>query len=73
MVSCGDMKVGEVYVCKDCGLELEVKKSCGCPDDAACETGHDKGVCCDFECCGKPMVRKQSHTDHNDIINNSPT
>lgn len=52
------MKVGEVYVCKDCGLELEVKKSCGCPDDAACETGHDKGVCCDFECCGKPMVRK---------------
>lgn len=42
MVSCGEMKVGEVYVCKDCGLELEVKKSCGCPDDACRRENQEK-------------------------------
>lgn len=58
MVSCGEMKKGEVYACESCGLELEVKNACGCPEEEACTTGHDHGVCCDFECCGKPMVRK---------------
>jgi predicted SprT family Zn-dependent metalloprotease len=26
MAHCHDMKVGEVYVCQDCGLELEMVK-----------------------------------------------
>lgn len=56
MTSCGDMKVGEVYVCKDCGLEIEVKKSCNCPTEV-CEPMKD-GACCDFECCGSPMEKK---------------
>lgn len=57
MVSCDQMKVGEVYVCEDCGLELEVKKSCNCVDEH-CHPMAD-GVCCDFVCCGKPMTLKK--------------
>ena len=60
MVRCGDMKKGEVYTCDVCGLELEVKKECKCPDLDKCHTHHTNhgDVCCEFECCGKPMHRK---------------
>lgn len=36
------VKEGDKLVCSECGVELEVKKSCGCAD-------------CSIECCGKPM------------------
>ena len=54
------MKKGEVYTCDVCGLELEVKKECKCPDLDKCHTHHTNhgDVCCEFECCGKPMHRK---------------
>ena len=57
MVSCADMKKGEVYACEVCGLELEVKAECNCPDIDDCNPaeGH---ACCEFECCGKPMAKK---------------
>ena len=29
MTSCVEMKVGQVYVCPDCGVELQVVKACG--------------------------------------------
>ncbi|MDD7510899.1 MAG: hypothetical protein PUK21_00720 [Peptostreptococcaceae bacterium] len=58
MVSCGEMKVGEVYVCNACGLELEVKKGCGCPDDDHCHPVKED-VCCEFACCGQPMELKK--------------
>ena len=57
MVSCGDMKKGEVYTCDVCGLELEVKKECNCPDVDDCHLHHGD-TCCEFECCGKPMHKK---------------
>ncbi|NLN97078.1 MAG: hypothetical protein GX127_01565 [Eubacteriaceae bacterium] len=57
MVACNDMKKGEVYACETCGLELEVLKECDCPDDH-CEPKTASGECCEFDCCGKPMVRK---------------
>ena len=44
-----EIKVGDVYHCTDddgCGIEVEVKKVCGCVDE------------CDLICCGKPMVKK---------------
>lgn len=57
MISCSEMKVGEVYTCTECGIELEVKKSCNCNEEH-CEPMHDHGTCCEFECCGKPMELK---------------
>lgn len=56
MASCNEMKVGDIYFCEICGLELEVKKGCNCPDVEACSTENDD--CCDFECCGQPMKKK---------------
>lgn len=56
MPSCHDMKLGEVYVCEECGLELKVVKECDeCGEDAdSCEcTEH-----CSFECCGEEMKLK---------------
>ena len=51
------MKLGQIYVCEDCGLELKVvaeckecgatAESCGCDDH------------CDFACCGNPMKLKE--------------
>jgi len=57
MAACNDMKKGEVYVCETCGLELEVLEECNCPDDH-CDPKTSEGQCCEFDCCGKPMVRK---------------
>ncbi len=42
------VKKGDVLVCSECGVELEVKKNCGCSD-------------CEVICCGTPMeVRENS-------------
>jgi hypothetical protein len=50
------MKLGQVYVCEECGLELEVVKECE-------ECGEDAAECtcvehCSFACCGKEMKLK---------------
>lgn len=56
MPNCHEMKLGQVYVCEDCGLELEVVKECvECGTDAAecaCEEP------CVFSCCGEDMKLK---------------
>jgi len=59
--NCHEMKMGQVYVCDDCGLELQVTKECrdagtpaedcGCHDDAGAEP-------CVFSCCGKSLRLK---------------
>jgi hypothetical protein len=50
------MKLGQVYVCEGCGLELQVVqecKECGeSVEDCACEEH------CTFECCGEPFKLK---------------
>lgn len=45
--SCGTAKAGEIYACKSCGFEVEVKKPCNCGDD-----------CAVLECCGAPLEKK---------------
>ena len=58
MTSCHEMRVGEVYVCGDCGLELKVVKEChevGMPDEE-CSCAVHGG----FECCGEPLKLKEA-------------
>lgn len=56
MASCQEMKVGQVYACEGCGLELKVVKECkecGSPAEE-CECPEP----CTFECCGEPLKLK---------------
>jgi hypothetical protein len=57
MPACHDMKKGEIYVCEDCGLELQVVKECEecSADDASCACTEE----CNFSCCGKEMAQKK--------------
>jgi len=54
MPSCHDMKLGQVYVCKGCSLEIKVAKEC---DECGAE---EEGTCgpCAFTCCGESMKLK---------------
>ena len=49
-MKCSEMKVGDVYACSFCGLEIEVKTECNCSDDDC--------RCDGFECCGEEMSKK---------------
>lgn len=51
LVSCGELKEGEIFVCDDCGLELKVTKPCDCAEEGACT---EQG----FVCCGESMKKK---------------
>lgn len=58
MPSCHEMKMNQVYVCKECGLELKVVKECD-----ECGTEEHSAACgcaegCSFDCCGNPMTLK---------------
>ena len=61
MSGCHYMRKGEVYVCEDCGMELQVINECkdvGVPvAECACHTEENP---CSIECCGKPLVKKAS-------------
>jgi hypothetical protein len=53
------MRTGEVYVCEDCGIELQVIKDCkdaGTPVEE-CEC-HTTAGPCTFSCCGNELVKK---------------
>jgi hypothetical protein len=60
MAHCHEMRVGQVYVCEDCGLELRVVKECH-------DVGEPTDKCaCDpegFQCCGKPLKLKEQPAD----------
>jgi len=58
MASCHEMKLGDIYVCEECRLELKVVKECQeCEaEEAAC--GCVEG--CNFSCCGEEMKKKGS-------------
>ncbi|HZJ03063.1 MAG TPA: hypothetical protein VFE20_05175 [Thermoleophilia bacterium] len=49
MTACVDMKVGQVYVCPQCGVELQVIKACGESDHPSCGPEQCKRMCCDQE------------------------
>ena len=59
MSNCHEMKKGEIYMCGNCGIELQVVKECkdaGIPaEDCAC---HSDGESCTFSCCGQELVKK---------------
>lgn len=61
MPNCHEMKQGEVYVCEDCGIQLQVIKECkdvGTPaEECAC---HATAAPCTLFCCGKDLVKKKS-------------
>ena len=59
MPNCHEMKKGEIYVCKDCGLELQVIKECKDVGKPAEECGcHTTAGPCTFSCCGQDMVKR---------------
>jgi hypothetical protein len=47
VTTCSDMKVGQIYFCPDCGVELQVIKECS--DTDHCSLEQCKLVCCDQE------------------------
>jgi len=55
------MKKGEIYICEDCGLELEVVNECrdvGTPaESCGCHTESETG---DLLCCNKQLIKKES-------------
>jgi len=51
MVSCEELKKGDVFVCEECGLELTVSKACDCAEEGVCT---EEG----FSCCGQTMAKK---------------
>lgn len=53
MASCSEMKAGEVYACADCGLEIQVLKSCADSEEGVCSCSEP------LTCCGEALVRKQ--------------
>jgi hypothetical protein len=58
MPKCHDLKKNDVYICEDCGLELQVVKECRCDDstqECACYTEPNA---CVFSCCGEEMRKK---------------
>jgi hypothetical protein len=52
MANCAEMKKGDIFVCKTCGLELQVAKPCAC--------GSESGQACTvpLKCCNQDMTKK---------------
>ena len=52
MASCVEMEKGDIFVCKTCGLELKVTKTC------SCIVGKEITCTVPLQCCGKDMIKK---------------
>ena len=52
MAACSEMKAGEVYVCENCDLEIQVVHSCADSEEGACACAES------LSCCGGPLVLK---------------
>ncbi len=57
-LNCETMKVGQVYACKSCGLELKIQKTCNrCgAEGSECDCKHEE--LCTFRCCGENLKLK---------------
>jgi hypothetical protein len=53
MASCSEMKVGEVYVCEDCNLEVQVLRTCADSEEGSCACAES------LMCCGAQMTLKK--------------
>ncbi len=49
-MNCSGMKLGQIYICGNCGLELKVVKECDCEGEIC--------SCSDLECCGGGLKPK---------------
>lgn len=58
MPNCTEMKAGEIYVCPDCGLELQVIKACG-DEGLHSDTCSLEGGGCVLRCCDEELALKQ--------------
>lgn len=56
MVNCSTMKKGEIYTCRECGLEIQVISECSEQETHSRECS-GKGSC-SFSCCGEELVKK---------------
>ena len=56
MSHCHEMKLNEIYACKECGLELKVVKECR---DASLPPEQCKCDPCSISCCGEELVKKE--------------
>jgi hypothetical protein len=60
MANCHEMRKGEVYVCEQCGVELQVVAECrsaGAPaEECKCHPQHEP---CTFSCCGQDLKLKK--------------
>ncbi len=52
---CHQMKLGEVYACKECGLELKVVKECR---DVGLPPEQCRCAPCTLVCCNRELVKK---------------
>ncbi len=70
-MECHSMKVGDILVCEDCGLELQVVKTCdegcceptaecGCGCESECDCEEEVETTCVFICCGKELKQKKA-------------
>ena len=60
MPSCHDMKKGDIYMCEECGLELQVIKECHDDElhEGDCACNDPQSNACVFKCCDLEMVHK---------------
>jgi hypothetical protein len=56
MARCEELKMGEVYECPDCGLQVKVVAECTCDESDCCDADSED---CALTCCGRGL-RKQS-------------
>jgi len=52
MANCAEMQKGDIFLCKKCGLELQVMKPC------TCGTGSDESCSVPLRCCNQDMTKK---------------
>jgi len=52
MANCAEMKKGDVFTCKICGLELQVVRTC------SCTAGEEVSCTVPLQCCGQDMEKK---------------
>jgi len=52
MANCAEMQKGDIFFCKNCGLELQVTKPC------TCGSGSGESCLVPLKCCNQDMTKK---------------